>query len=72
MLKTVTEIAGQFGHFSDIYYPEWTISIEINHHLMCVSILEKFKESGEFKLRKINVQPLPPMKQDQHFDERIS
>lgn len=46
VLKVVTELAAQFGHFSDVYYPEWTISIEINNHLMCVSILEKFRENA--------------------------
>lgn len=59
MLKTVTEIASGFGHFTDIYYPEWTISIDISHHLMCVSIFEKFKECNEFKLKKFNVVPVP-------------
>ncbi len=49
------KIAGEFGHFAEIYYPEWTIAIEICNHLMCVSVLEGFKESGEFKLKKINM-----------------
>lgn len=56
VLATVNEICNNFGHFSDIYYPEWTICIEVNHHLMCVSIVEKFKEFNEYKLKKINVQ----------------
>jgi hypothetical protein len=43
VLKEVTIIANKYSHFTDIYYPQWTISVEINNHLMCISIAEKFK-----------------------------
>ena len=45
-------IAKNYGHFADIYYPEWTVSIEIANHLMCLSIIEGYKEYQEYRLHK--------------------
>jgi hypothetical protein len=52
VLKEVERLTKKYNHFPDIYYPQWTISIEIVNHLMCVSICEKFKETNEYKLHK--------------------
>ena len=52
ILGETEKIAKKYGHFVDIYYPQWTISVEIAHHLMCVSICEKYKDYKEFKLRR--------------------
>ena len=43
ILKETEKIAKKYNHFTDIYYPQWTLSIEIANHLMCVSIVERFK-----------------------------
>lgn len=52
VLKETEKLMKKYGHFPDIYYPQWTISIEITNHLMCMSIAENFKETNEFKLHK--------------------
>jgi tRNA(Ser,Leu) C12 N-acetylase TAN1 len=52
VLRECEKIASGFGHFADIYYPQWTLSIEIANHLMCVGLSEKFKEYKEYKLHK--------------------
>ena len=38
VLKETEKIFSKYGHFVDIYYPQWTVSIEISHHLMCMGI----------------------------------
>ena len=43
IVQEVGKIGSEFGHFAEIYYPEWTVAIEICNHLMCVSIVEGFK-----------------------------
>ena len=58
------------GHFTEIYYPEMTVCIEVSHHLMCVSILETFKKFNEYKLRKINCLPLDRVKQVEVEEKR--
>eukprot|EP00919_Chromeraceae_sp_WS-2016_P011229 GHVR01026304.1.p1 GENE.GHVR01026304.1~~GHVR01026304.1.p1 ORF type:complete len:120 (+),score=12.23 GHVR01026304.1:236-595(+) len=52
VLKETSIIANKYGHFADIYYPQWTVSVEIVHHIMCLSIAENYKQYNEFKLRK--------------------
>ncbi len=52
VLRECEKIATKYGHFADIYYPQWTLSIEIANHLMCISISDKFKEYHQYKLHK--------------------
>ncbi len=46
VLKKTEEIAKRLNHFSDIYYPQWTIIVEIINHMMCVSVVDGLKEKG--------------------------
>lgn len=50
VLREVQVLTKKYQHFPDIYYPQWTVSIEIVNHLMCLSICEGFKETNQFKL----------------------
>jgi tRNA(Ser,Leu) C12 N-acetylase TAN1 len=52
VLSNITNIITKFGHFVDIYYPQWTISVQIVHHLMCLSLLENYQEYHEYRLHK--------------------
>lgn len=52
ILGETEKIAKKYGHFVDIYYPQWTVSIEIINHLMCLSIVENFKEYLEYRMHK--------------------
>ena len=38
VLKNVEALAKKYNHFPDIYYPQWTICIEVTNHLMCIAI----------------------------------
>jgi hypothetical protein len=46
VLKEVELLTKKYQHFPDIYYPQWTISVEIANHLMCLSITEDFQETN--------------------------
>lgn len=52
VLAETENIAKKYGHFVDIYYPQWTVAVEIVNHLMCLSIVEGYKEYDEFRLHK--------------------
>jgi hypothetical protein len=43
VLAETEKIARKYGHFVDIYCPQWTIAVEIANHLMCLAILRNYK-----------------------------